>query len=344
MIKPVPGASQTGTHLERIPMSKPARALRRGINVATVAGLRVRPVAQPSDERRAKYPKIFVIGCGRSGTTWVQDVIAAHPSVLTSQESHAYEVVYGNVERFGSRSLKPWVQVLQRFDISKGEQRWVGLHWWIDRPHLVQLVHTAIHNREQSSLDVAENVIEGIFDHFFFQASGGTAANTLMEKGSHYRFAERFMRRFTEAKVVEVVRDGRDVCVSMEMQALTARWPPRSRAEQIQLWTSAVEAGMRLRANPDFTDRIYRIRYEDLKSDPFSEISRLYEYCDFDASEAVIRDVVDRTDFRHHRNTGDGQHNRRGVVGDWSNHFSAEDAALFRRLAGELFEASGYSF
>jgi hypothetical protein len=167
----------------------------------------------------------------------------------------------------------------------------------------------------------------------------------LLEKTpGHLDVAGLILRRYPEAKVVEVLRDGRDVCVSMQMQALTMRWPPRERAAQIRAWMRAVRSGMELRADPKLARRVHLVRYEDLKADPFREIERLYAFCGFTAKALDVEEIVERSDFRHHRQTGDGRHTRRGEVGDWRNHFSAEDETLFRSMVGDLFEEAGYRY
>jgi hypothetical protein len=81
-----------------------------------------------------------------------------------------------------------------------------------------------------------------------------------------------------------------------------------------------------------------------LKANPAAEIARLFSFADLDADDAFVAGVADATDFRHHRSTGEGRHTRRGEVGDWEQHFDATDRALFRELAGDVFEAVGYRF
>jgi hypothetical protein len=334
-----------GEHLERLPLGAPARQWRRVVNLAAVAKLRALPTHRHIERRPApRYPKIFVVGCGRSGTSWVQSIVAARPGVITTQESHAYEVVYGNVERRGHRGVGAWAKVLQRHDLGQREARWVGLHWWIDRRELCSLIGAAMAVRDRSSSDVAEDVIEAIFDGYFF-AHGGSADHVLLEKTpGHLDAAQLILRRYPEAKVVEVLRDGRDVCVSLEMQALTVRWPPRERERQIRLWMNAVRRGIALRADTEVAARVHLVRYEDLKADPHREIARLYDFCGFDTDAAEIDQVADRTDFRHHEHTGAGRHTRRGEVGDWRNHFTPDDEELFRSTVGELFELAGYRY
>jgi hypothetical protein len=338
------GKGAVGEHLERIPLATPVREWRRAANAATVAALRLRgaPVDVVLGRNPLRYPKVFVVGCGRSGTSWVQSIVAQHPAVVTTQESHAYEVVFGNVARRGHRSLVAWTKVLHRHDLAAREARWVGLHWWVTRDHLCRLIAAAMAVEGRPSDEVAEDVIEAIFDTYFF-ANGGGPDRVLLEKTpGHLAFADRILRRYPEARVVEVLRDGRDVCVSMQMQALTLRWPPRRREDQIRAWVRAVRQGMALRADPAFAGRVHLVRYEDLKADPAAEIARLYAFLGFPTDAATAAEVADRTDFRHHRHTGAGRHTRKGEVGDWRHHFSPADEALFRRLAGEVFEAAGY--
>ncbi|NET52218.1 MAG: sulfotransferase, partial [Merismopedia sp. SIO2A8] len=43
----------------------------------------------------AQYQKIFVVGCPRSGTTWLAHMIKLHPDVIAAwSESHAYPLIY----------------------------------------------------------------------------------------------------------------------------------------------------------------------------------------------------------------------------------------------------------
>jgi hypothetical protein len=333
-----------GEHLERVPLAAPARRWREAVNAATVLGLRARPAPPPLERAGLAYPKVFVVGCGRSGTSWVQSIIGMQPSVVTTQESHAYEVVYGRVSAAGHRSVAAWAKVLHRHDLGRRERRWVGLHWWIDRAPLCDLIASAMAVHDRAPADVAQDVIEAIFDDYFAR-HGGSPGHTLLEKSpGHLRYADVILRRYPEAKIVEVVRDGRDVCVSMQMQALTLRWPPTERAAQVRTWVDAVRAGIALRNNPAFASRVHLVRYEALKADPQRVIEGIYAFCGFAPGAVDLADAVDRSSFRHHRSTGDGRHTRRGEVGDWQNHFTPQDEELFRSLAGDVFEAAGYSY
>jgi hypothetical protein len=329
----------SGDHLSRIPVGRAERAARKVANTAAALARRRRrdPVVLPEV---APYRKLFVVGCPRSGTSWVQGILAAHPDVITSQESHAYENVFDPITAAGAHDLRAWTKIVHRHDMGEREGRWVGLHWWVNRRQLLDLVEWALH-APGSAAEVSERVIQAIFDHLVASRSA-TASTVLLEKTpSHLAHGERILRRYPEARIVEVVRDGRDVCVSMEMQALTLPWPPRTRRAQIETWVRALERGDALRSGP-FADRVLRVRYEDLKADTLAGTRQLFAFAGLAADDAFVAEVADRADFRHHRATGAGRHTRRGEVGDWRNHFSADDERLFRDLAGAVFEAAGY--
>ena len=330
-----------GDHFSHIAISTRTRQWRQVVNFAAVAQRRIRSRSSVLPAAPG-YRKIFVVGCGRSGTSWVQGIIGAHPRVITTQESHAYETVYEPVTRRNRASVNAWTKVLHRHDLSEREARWVGLHWWINRAHLLDLIDWGLHASGAGDADAAESVIEAVFDTYFL-SRGGTSENMLLEKTpGHIAYAQQILRRFPDARIVEVLRDGRDVCVSMQMQGLTVSWPPETRRAQINTWARAARRGLALRADPELADRVHVVRYEDLKRDPAVEIARLFEFVGLDATPAFVAEVADASDFRHLRTTGAGRHTRRGEVGDWRNHFSPADEELFREVAGDVFEAVGY--
>jgi hypothetical protein len=165
----------------------------------------------------------------------------------------------------------------------------------------------------------------------------------LVEKTpSHVFHAVNILRRFPEARIVEVVRDGRDVCVSMQYRAMTVSWPPTDRGEQIRRWVDAVEFGMTARATPEAEGRWHVVRFEDAKRDPRHEIAELFHFSDLPFDDALVDRVVATTDFTQLEYTGDGQLFRRGEVGDWRTEFDASDRALFAQLAGATLVAAGY--
>ncbi len=152
------------------------------------------------------------------------------------------------------------------------------------------------------------------------------------------------MQRYPESKIIEVIRDGRDVCVSLEKYALTQKWCPKSRRKQILLWKHCIEKGIELSNQNDFTNRILKVKYEDISNNKIAEMEKMFEFAELKYSKELLENISQKTDIRSIKNKGNGQHVRKGVVADWKNCFNAEDIELFKKLAGDLLCHLGYKW
>ena len=153
-------------------------------------------------------------------------------------------------------------------------------------------------------------------------------------------WAPEILRHFPEAHFVEVMRDGRDVCVSLQMRALTEAWAPKGRAEQADLWRRYAEKGLELGSDPTLARRTHQLRYERMKEDPVRELAALFDFVGLGHDPPLLERIRDENDFS--RYTPAKGHNRKGIVGDWRNHFTPEDEAVFRDRVGGVFERCGY--
>lgn len=89
------------------------------------------------------------------------------------------------------------------------------------------------------------------------------------------------------------------------------------------------------------------IRYEDLLADPFPVMQRAYAHVGADVSDDWVRAAIDRNAFKkvtgREQGVADaGQFNRKGIAGDWANHFTPEHTAAFKRIAGDALIQLGY--
>jgi Sulfotransferase family len=288
------------------------------------------------------YRKVFVVGCQRSGTTWIRRLVAEHPAVVTGPESHAYPQILGPFTELGLAGRAGWRRVLDRWWRGRRRDLEAGLHMWASFPTLCRWVTAAMATPGVSDQDRAERVIEALFDAYFV-AHGGSADRLLLEKTpQHVQWIDRILGRWPDARVIEVLRDGRDVCVSLEMRSATQRWAPRERRRQIEAWVGAVSAGLAFRERPALAGRIHLLRFEDVKAAPLEEAARLLDFVGLPATQAEIARMLDAVSIDRHARKGAGRHVRRGAVGDWRQHFSPEDTALFETLAGDLARRVGY--
>jgi hypothetical protein len=290
------------------------------------------------------YRKAFIVGCARSGTTWTRSILRCHPLVVTGPESHVFPEIFKPLARRGpalGRAI-----VLEQYDSSAAGRLGggdAGPHRWIDRRELERLLDAAVAS-PSSPIDAAADVVEGVLDAFFARQDGDAACVLVEKTPLHLFYADRILRRWPEARIIEVVRDGRDVCVSLQHKAKVAEWAPAERADQIRRWVKAVRHGMAERTTPLAAGRWHVVRYEDLATNPATTSARLFEFLDLRYTPSFLERVTEQTAFRNLPKTriGDVHHFRKGESGDWRNHFTDDDIALFERLAGATLVEAGY--
>ena len=54
------------------------------------------------------------------------------------------------------------------------------------------------------------------------------------------RYIDLILRQFPEAKGIEIIRDGRDVCVSYQARAKTKRWTRKSTKSIAKTWNKLI--------------------------------------------------------------------------------------------------------
>ncbi len=340
-------APQTLTGRPRPPaLSRAQRAWCKSLALAeatrVVAAGRALGSRRPGSLRSAEYPKVFVVGCPRSGTTWVDDILKHHPRVVGGRESHMYPTISGTIGARGRLSIGSWARLFYGIERGSRLSREVGAHQYVDRRTLSRLGRAVLADVATDE-EATDRLVRAVFDEYFLSA-GGTPDHVFVEKTpTHVFYAERLLSTFPEAHVIEVVRDGRDVCVSMQLRGRSFATWPTAREGQIGLWLRSVQRGLALRGDANLRDRVTLVRYEDLKRDAAAESERLFTAVGLDTSPDVVARAVASTDIRRYP-TGPGEFRHRGEVGTWAEYFSGEDDRLFRAMVGDLFAEAGYTY
>jgi hypothetical protein len=291
---------------------------------------------------------VFVVGCPRSGTTWVRSILAAHPNVVSGDESHLFPTLYGALTSRGRPSRRK-AAALDTYDRWAHREIGVGAgpHRWVNRERLCELLDEFILDTkdEQARIAAAKTALGTILEEFATTAAGDCSRAVLVEKTpGHLYYSQTILEWWPAARVVEVVRDGRDVCASLQHKSMVRAWAPADRIGQIDQWVRAIRHGAAARRQPVAHGRWLSLHYESLSTDTCGEIRRLLTFAGLSAGDQLIDTIVAATDFSALPTTGPRQHRRKGVVGDHRNHFSEADHQLFREVAGDVFEAAGYRF
>jgi hypothetical protein len=317
-----------------------AVALLLGITTV-VGGLGARWIGRRPALPSVDYPKVFVVGCPRSGTTWVADILGQHPVVVRGRESQLFPSFRRSFDAFGTYNPLGWARLFYGVERGRRIGAMAGIHLYVDRATLARLGLGVVASTPRD--EIPGRLVRAVLDTYFLATRGDTVTLLVEKTPTHLFYVDDILTTFPEAHVVEVVRDGRDVCVSMALRSRQVRGFPPTTEAQARLWVRAIEAGRAAADDPRWRRRFVTVRYEDLKAAPEAEIARLFAAVDLPATDALVREVAEVIDIARFV-TGPGEFRHRGEVGNWVDHFDADDEATFRAVAGDTFVAAGYSF
>jgi lipopolysaccharide transport system ATP-binding protein len=165
--------------------------------------------------------------------------------------------------------------------------------------------------------------------------------------------------RAAGVKYVVLYRDLRDVAVSHFFYVRQTPWHPEyslyarlSLQEALALFADRtlvafVEWIRSWRQNRDPKMSLL-LRYERMLSDPLTTMIAVAEHFELDSSLETVGQIVERHSFQ--RLSGgrrQGQQDvsnffRKGIAGDWKNHFTPEIKALYKRYIGDFLIELGY--
>lgn len=316
---------------------------------------------------RGSVPMFFLVGRGRSGTTWLRDILNSHPEILCLGEGYLLDRNFRKEE---------FVKLHHRISPSSlhnalAESEYLRL--WIERSiwagpedvekHLDSLTRLAVQHFMADKLSESGKKIVGDKTPF-------VSAKALYELRVHEEGApdapphngavvlEEIARLLPGAKAVNLTRDGRDVAVSLMRfmwkrpvgerrgiyhllpEEFERRDDPSARgmfAEKrlraiAKGWASealeAVRLGPRVLAE-DFHD----MRYEELAARPEVELGRVLRFLGADASPGALEASL--------RGAGDRWLTRQ-ATDNWRTVFTERDKEIFKEEAGDALIELGY--
>ncbi|MEM7793105.1 MAG: sulfotransferase [Cyanobacteria bacterium P01_C01_bin.118] len=314
------------------------------------------------------YKKIFIVGCPRSGTSWLQRMLSTHDKIIpVKNESHLYRLIYEpftyitklSAKRrwqrwhhfarhfgttallFGATSSDVWKSILKSYQIYQ-KNKDIGLHHLISYKQLKVFIHQ-VKQHSDSDLENAQQLISLILDHFFEQAGGDPQQFFLEKTPFHIKYADVILKNFPEAKIVNIVRDGRDVCASLQARAKTQRWAEYDTRTIISQWQRCIALSEKISLNPTFSDRIYSVKYEELRQDTVAQLSQIYSFIDLAVTPTELSQIEALCNIATIKTKGLGQHVNKGSINNWKTALSQEHIDLWHQSAGKTLERLGYS-
>lgn len=197
-------------------------------------------------------PPFFIVGCVRSGTTMLRDVLRLHPNLDCPEETHFYRPS----EPFGTPAYKRWVtnnKTLARHRAMDG----------ILEPEFAEVVAAS-----QTRSDLLTRYME-----LFLSRRPSNARRWFDKTPQNVYGAAMIAHEFPQASFVHIVRNPWDVISSLRIGKIV-------KVEEVvgacSYWREAVEIIETLkRAYPK---RVHELKYEDLVSATDRELQRLLSF------------------------------------------------------------------
>jgi hypothetical protein len=194
---------------------------------------------------------VFLVGAQRSGTNWLQRMLATHPDVVSLPgETQLFTV--------GIATLAASVQ-----HGTVGSTSTASIY--MDRTDFVAAARA-----------FCDTALSGVADRL-----RPGAARVLERSPNHVEQLGLISAVYPDAWIVHIVRDGRDVARSLASQ----RWGPRTVGEAAALWASSVRAARA--AAPGF-GRYLEVRYEALLANPRVELQNVLRFLGVDSSPPTV--------------------------------------------------------
>ena len=274
----------------------------------------------------------FLGGAVKSGTTWLQALLDAHPQVSCTGENHFVDCLSPTVKK----SLEEHNRIL--LDPRGNTAYQLG-----KRPMLFEF---------QEFLYVLGAAMLALL----LRQAGGKAVLAVGDKTTvNVQAFGQLAKLFPGSKHVHILRDPRDGAVS-GWHHVSRLFPEETREKfpamhdyvkhYADVWALEVERGVAFGAREP--DRYLEVRYEDLVAQTASTLAAIFRFLGVDSGDDVVRTCIEAASFeRLSGGRARGQENagsffRKGIVGDWKTRLDPASAEYVVATCGPLMTRFGY--
>ena len=273
-------------------------------------------------------PFPLIVGCGRSGTTLLRNILDTHSKLAVAHEAHFLAPMARDREKYvtaGSLDIDAFLTDL----FADPNFRRQGL----DEADL----RRALESENPADFSAAVRVVYA----GYARAHGGKPYYGDKTPG-YVKHIPLLARLFPEASFIHIIRDGRDVALAYIERD---EWGPRTVSEAALYWDGRVREG-RMAGERLGASRYLEIKYEDLVEHPEEVLVRICDFLglEFEPGMLSFHEKGDRfaaTTATPEAFTKLALPVTRGLR-DWRAQMDRADVALFEALAGDLIGELGY--
>jgi hypothetical protein len=269
---------------------------------------------------------VFVLGCGRSGTTLLYHMLlSAGNFAVYRVESNIINLLE---PRFGDLS------------VPRNKQRMLEA-WYNSRLYTL----SGLGKEEIAAKIMAEcrnggDFLRIIMTEICRKQGVQRWADTTPE---HILHLHRIKETIPNALVIHIIRDGRDVALSTDKLGYIHRLPWDRKPSKMVCglyWDWMVSKGCR--DGRDLGDDYTEVHFEDLVTKPRETLARLGEFVGQELDYDRIREIGIGSVSAPNSSFGDGKKEDFSPAGRWRSGFPPDELEMFEGLIGRTLEENGY--
>jgi len=247
---------------------------------------------------------VCIVGCPRSGTTWLQKLLACHPHVHTGWESYL-------LHKYVGAQLRAW-----RTDLKLQAEGYLS-------------VGMASYLTEEEFIGVLKTYMCKLLQPMVGELGPG---DLFIDKTpSHALYLPEITELLPAARIIHVLRDARDVVASIlaSSQSWGEYWATDHPRKAAKWWVAHVEA-VRTAKLTIAPGRFCEVRYEDLVASPAACLSRVSEFLNLAWDEGGIQNAISQNCLARSKGGDSTKIPLKGEFGRSSGPFVAEPDGFVR--------------
>lgn len=281
-------------------------------------------------------PRLYVVGCPRSGTTLLQRMLDHHSQLAVANDTHFV------------------VRAIEKHAAARIPQILTGERLPLDRSLIDGVLGYHRFARLGLPAESVERAAAASEDYRSFVAHLYTVYAASHDKPYGGEKTPDFVRRLPllaalcpDSRFVHIVRDGRDVALSTLDWAHERKGPGKWALWQQDpvvasgLWWSWQVGAGRL-AGEALGDRYHELRYEDLIAEPTAELRRITEAIGLPFERNMLDYHRGRERSRPGRSAKQNWLRPTAGLRDWRTQLPETDLAAFEAVAATELRAAGY--
>ena len=273
---------------------------------------------------------VFIVGAPRSGTTLLQYMLRSHPALsLPTGESHFFIPLYRNAAAYGDLSkLENVRRVFQAMEAQSAEFLHTDLHG----------IKFGVETLARESVAEGRATMRDIINGLFEKNAAGEGKPRWGDKTPYYVLhLPKLLEWWPDAQIIHIIRDGRDVALSMFARRHDFR--AYNTYHAAKLWEQYVETGHTLGQQLPPAQYL-ELRYEDMISDQKAALQKI---CSF-LGEAYSDDLLE------YKKSGEAGKTpllqkpvKKDNQGKWKQDMTSWQIRVYESAAGRSLGKFGYA-